>query len=169
MKDCQVKPNQNIKKIKKEKVKNSFLVKSVKCLFNKKKENPNIEFIQLRKKKVGARRYNITKIKIVIIGNKSNEKLKNKNSATKKIDPGKPKKISEFANIIKKSLGQRKFKPLISVINLVLNRLFIASTSKKELVDNKAWLMSIQKLAKDKGEFPLITQIVNQCISTTVE
>lgn len=126
-------------------------------------------FIQLRKKNVGANKYKIIKIKKVNIGKRSKEKLKNKNSAIKNIEPGKPKKIKELTNITKKSLGQRKFKPLISVINRVLKRRFIASTNKKEFVDNKAWLINIQKLAKERGEFPLITQIVNQCISTTVE
>lgn len=126
-------------------------------------------FIQLLKKNVGAIRYKTISKKIDNIGNRSNEKLKNKNSAIKRIEPGNPKKIKELAKIIKKSLGHKKFKPLISVINLVLKRLLIASTNKKEFVDNKAWLINIQKLAKDKGELPLKTQIVNQCISTTVE
>jgi hypothetical protein len=47
-------------------------------------------------------------------------------------------------------LGHIKFIPLISVINLVLNLRAIASTSKNELVDNNAWLISIQKLASIK-------------------
>ena len=138
-------------------------------MFNKNCEKPNIEFIQLLKKKVGAKRYKIINKKIAKTGNKSNEKLKNKNSAMKKIDPGKPKKIKELAKIIKNKFGHKKFNPLISVINRVLKRLLIASTNKNEFVDKSAWLINIQKLARDKGEFPLKTQIVNQCISTTVE
>lgn len=65
----------------------------------------------------------------------------------KKIEPGNPKNIKQFINEIKNNLGHKKLTALISVINRVLKRLFIASTSKKEFVDNKAWLISIQKLA----------------------
>jgi hypothetical protein len=36
-------------------------------------------------------------------------------------------------------------------------------------VDKRAWLISIQKLASIKDDWPLITHIVSQCISTTVE
>jgi len=71
--------------------------------------------------------------------------------------------------LTKKSFGHKKLTPLISVTNRVLKRRPIASTSKNELVDNNAWLINIQKLASIKGECPLIIQIVNQCISTTVE
>lgn len=76
--------------------------------------------------------------KIDKIGNKSNEKLKKRNSAIKKIDPGNPKKIKEFNKITKNNLGHKKFNPLISVISLVLKRRLIASTNKKELVDKSA-------------------------------
>lgn len=151
------------------KIRNSFFVKSAKCRFSKKEENPNIEFIQLLKKNVGAQRYKIINKKTHKTGNKSKEKLKKRNSAIKKIEPGKPKKINELAKITKNNLGHKKFKPLISVINRVLNRRFIASTNKNELVESKAWLINIQKLAKERGELPLTTQMVNQCISTTVE
>ena len=72
------------------------------------------------------------------IGKRSKKKLKNKNSAIKKIDPGKPKKIKQLIKLIKKSLGHKKLTPLISVINLVLNRRLMASTNKNELVDNSA-------------------------------
>jgi hypothetical protein len=72
---------------------------------------------------------------------------KNKNSETKNIDPGNPKKIRVFTSIAIKSLGHIKFTPFISVISLDLNLRATASTSRKEFVDNKAWLMSIQKLA----------------------
>ena len=70
--------------------------------------------------------------------NKSKKKLKNKNSATKKIDPGKPKKIKVLSRIAKNNLGHTKLRPLISVIKRVLKRRATASTSKKELVDKSA-------------------------------
>ena len=66
------------------------------------------------------------------------KKTKNKNSAIKKIDPGKPKNIKQLAKEIKNNLGQRKFIPLISVISRVLNRRLIASTKRKEFVDKSA-------------------------------
>jgi hypothetical protein len=130
---------------------------------------PNKTLTQLRKKKVGTKRYKINNKVKHKTGKRSKKKLKNKNSAIKKIVPGKPKKIKQFKSAIKKSLGHKKFTPLISVINLVLKRRLIASTSKKEFVDKRAWLINIQKLANSKQDCPLITQIVNQCISTTVE
>jgi hypothetical protein len=102
-------------------------------------------------------------------GNKSNKKLKNKTSAIKKIDPGNPKKINKFNKISKNNLGVRKLSPLISVTKRVLKRLLMASTNKNEFVDKNAWLISIQKPAKNKPVWPLITVIVNQCISITVE
>jgi hypothetical protein len=101
-------------------------------------DKPNITFNQLRKKKVGPIKYNkIIKNKHKK-GNKSKKKLKNKNSAIKKIDPGKPKKIRQFINVNKKSLGHKKLIPLISVISRVLKRRLIASTSRKEFVDSNA-------------------------------
>ena len=66
------------------------------------------------------------------------KKLKNKNSAIKKIEPGKPKKTRQFIKDMRKSLGHKKFTPLISVIKRVLNRLLIASTKRNEFVDNRA-------------------------------
>jgi len=71
-------------------------------------------------------------------GNRSRIKLKKRNSAIKKIDPGKPKNIKEFVNIIKNNLGVRKFSPLISVIKRVLNLLLMASTRRNEFVDKNA-------------------------------
>jgi hypothetical protein len=71
-------------------------------------------------------------------GNKSKKKLKNRISATNIIEPGKPKNTRQLINATKKSLGQRKFIPLISVIRRVLKRRPIASTSKKEFVDKSA-------------------------------
>ena len=72
------------------------------------------------------------------MGNKSKKKLKNKNSETKKIEPGKPRKIKLLSKVIKKSFGHKKLIPLISVNNLVLNRRAMASTSRNELVDRRA-------------------------------
>jgi hypothetical protein len=57
-----------------------------------------------------------------------------------------------FNKATKNSLGHKKFKPLISVISLVLNRLATASTNKNEFVDNKAWLISIEKLANIRAD-----------------
>jgi hypothetical protein len=85
------------------------------------------------------------------------------------IDPGKPRNTKVFNRLTRKSLGHKKLSPLISVISLVLKRRLIASTKKKEFVDNKAWLISIEKLASIRADWPLIIQIVNQCISITVE
>lgn len=56
----------------------------------------------------------------------------------KKIDPGKPRKINEFNKIAKNNFGHKKFIPLISVINRVLNLRATASTNKKELVESSA-------------------------------
>ena len=121
------------------------------------------------KKNVGPIKYRNTSKNIDIIGNRSKKKLKNRNSATKKIDPGKPKKINVLVRVIRKSLGHKKLRPLISVINRVLKRLATASTSKNEFVDSRAWLISIQKLDIIKLDCPLTIHIVNQCISITVE
>jgi hypothetical protein len=101
-------------------------------------ENPNITFIQERKKKVGPSKYKKTRRNIDKRGNRSKKKLKKRNSDTKNIDPGNPKKIKLFNKVIKKSFGHIKFRPLISVSNLVLNRRAIASTSRKEFVESKA-------------------------------
>lgn len=102
------------------------------------KDKPKRTFIQLRKKKVGPSKYKRIKSNNDSIGKRSKKKLKNKNSAIKNIEPGKPKKIKRFNKLIKKSFGHKKFTPLISVINLVLNRRFIASTRRNELVDKSA-------------------------------
>jgi hypothetical protein len=71
-------------------------------------------------------------------GNKLKKKLKNKNSATKNIEPGNPKNINVFNKIARKSLGHIKLRPLISVIKRVLNLRATASTSKNEFVDKRA-------------------------------
>jgi len=87
----------------------------------------------------------------------------------KKIEPGNPKNTRQFIKPAKNNFGHKKFIPLISVINRLLKRLLIASTNKKELEESSAWLINMQKLANIKADWPLITHIVNQCISTTVE
>jgi hypothetical protein len=107
-------------------------------------------FIHDLKKNVGPSKYKKTKRNIASKGKRSKKKLKNKNSETKNIDPGNPKNIKLFNNVIRKSLGHMKFSPLISVSRRVLNLRAIASTSKNELVDNSAWLINIQKLANIK-------------------
>jgi hypothetical protein len=132
-------------------------------------DKPNKIFIQLLKKKVGASKYKKgSKIKHNN-GKRSKKKLKKRTSAIKKIEPGKPKKTKQFIKLAKNNFGHKKFIPLISVINRLLKRLLIASTNKKELEESSAWLINMQKLANIKADWPLITHIVNQCISTTVE
>ena len=137
--------------------------------FCRSKEAPKSKFVQVRKKKVGVKRYKITIKKAVNAGKRSKKKAKKRISETNIIEPGNPKKIKRLSKLIKKSFGQAKLIPLTSVTSLDLKRLPTASTSKKELVESRAWLMSIQKLASIRGECPLMTQKVSQCISTTVE
>jgi hypothetical protein len=121
-----------------KKSKDSLAVRSVGILNFRKFEKPNIAFIQDLKKNVGANKYKNINKNNDISGNKSKKKVKNRNSETKKIDPGNPKKIRVFKSIARNNLGHIKFNPLISVINRVLNLLATASTSKNELVDSKA-------------------------------
>jgi len=167
--DCQETPNQYIKKDIDENKRNSLVVRSVGILVDSDFENPNIKFIQDRKKKVGPIKYKNIKRKRAKSGKRSNIKLKNRNSDTNIIDPGKPRNISVFNSVIRNNFGHIKFKPLTSVSNLVLNRRATASTNKNEFVDKSAWLIIMQKLASIKFDWPLTTQIVSQCISTTVE
>lgn len=101
-------------------------------------DKPKSTFIQLLKKKVGPNKYKNGSKKIHKTGKRSSRKLKKSTSAIKKIEPGKPKKIKQLTRLIKKSFGHKKFIPLTSEINLVLNLLFIASTRKKELEDSNA-------------------------------
>jgi hypothetical protein len=54
------------------------------------------------------------------------------------IDPGKPKNTSKLIKLTRNNFGHKKFTPLISVTSRVLKRRPMASTSKKELVDNNA-------------------------------
>lgn len=169
MKDCHVIPNQNIKIIKPPNKSNSFKLKSTGIVLLKNKDVPNKTLTQLLKKKVGPIKYRSTVKKRHTRGKRSKKKLKNKISETNIIEPGNPRKISKLIRLIKKSFGHKKLIPLTSVTNRVLKRRPIASTSKKELVDNSAWLINIAKLASIRGECPLNTQIASQCISTTVE
>jgi hypothetical protein len=109
-------------------------------------DKPKSTLSQLRKKKVGPKKYKNGIRKIHKRGNKSNKKLKKSISAIKKIEPGKPKKIKQLTRLIKNNLGHKKFTPLTSVIKRVLKRRLIASTKKKEFEERRAWLINIQKL-----------------------
>ena len=169
MRNCQDRPSQYINVGIPKKSKDSLVVRSVGILDFRKFEKPNIAFIQDLKKNVGANKYKNISKNNDINGNKSKKKVKNRNSETKKIDPGNPRKIRVFKSIARNSLGHMKFIPLTSVINRVLNLLATASTSKNELVDNRAWLIIIQKLDNIRFDWPLTIHIVSQCISTTVE
>lgn len=137
-KACHETPSQYISSDTLEKSRNSRLDKSTGALIESAFEKPNITFIQERKKKVGPSKYRNTRRNIDNKGNKSKKKLKNKNSDTKNIEPGNPKKIRLFRRVIRKSFGHIKLIPLISVSKRVLKRLAIASTNKKELVDRSA-------------------------------
>jgi hypothetical protein len=130
----------------------SFIFKSNGIVLKIFKDKPNKIFIQLRKKKVGPNKYKNGNKNKHNKGNKSKKKLKNRTSATKKIEPGNPKKTKQFNKLIKNNLGHKKLIPLISVNKRVLNRLLMASTNKNEFEDNKAWLISIQKLANIKAD-----------------
>ena len=77
-------------------------------------------------------------MKSVRSGKRSKKKEKNRNSDTKKIDPGNPKKIKLFNNVIKNNFGHKKFIPPTSVNKRVLNRRAIASTRRKEFVESNA-------------------------------
>jgi hypothetical protein len=101
-------------------------------------DKPNSTLIQLRKKNVGPNKYKKIIRQIHKRGNRSKKKLKKRNSAIKKIEPGNPKKIKQLTRLNKNNLGHRKLIPLISVISLVLKRRLIASTNKNELVDRSA-------------------------------
>ncbi len=101
---------------------------------------------------VGPNKYRSTIRKSVRRGNRSKQNEKNKISAINIIDPGKPRNTRRLTRLTKNNLGQIKLIPLISVIKRVLKRLPIASTSKNELVDNKAWLINIQKLVSIKED-----------------
>lgn len=68
---------------------------------------PNITFSQDLKKNVGPIRYKNDIRNNAKAGKKSKKNEKNKNSATKKIDPGKPKKTNVFKSIVKNNFGHR--------------------------------------------------------------
>lgn len=87
-----------------------------------------------------------------IWGLKSKKKLKNKISEMNMIVPGNPRNINKLIRPTAKSLGHRKLIPPTSVTSRVLNRLPIASTSKKEFVERRAWLMSIEKEASIRAD-----------------
>jgi len=130
---------------------------------------PNNAFIHVRSTNVGASKYNNTTRNKYNAGNKSNKKVKNKISEINIIDPGKPKKTNKLTRLIKNNFGHKKLIPLISVIRRVLKRRAIASTSRNEFVESNAWLINIQKPDNISEDWPLTIQMVNQCISTTVE
>lgn len=115
-------------------------------------DEPNKTFIQLLKKKVGPIRYKNTINIKQRRGNKSKKKEKKRISETNIIEPGNPRKTRVLSNETKNSLGHKKLIPLISVISRVLNRRLIASTKKKEFVESKAWLISIEKLANIRAD-----------------
>jgi hypothetical protein len=138
MNNCHDKPNQNISSTRLEKRSSSFAERSIGNVFVSANEAPKRTFTQLRKKKVGPNKYRKISNTKASKGNKSKKKLKNKNSAIKKIEPGNPKKIRQFIKDSKNNLGHTKLIPLISVISLVLKRRFIASTRRKELVERRA-------------------------------
>lgn len=86
---------------------NSLVETSAGSVFNNLSEKPNIIFIHERKKNVGPRRYKKINKNNVHNGNKSRKKEKNKISETKKIDPGKPKKIRILRSVNKNNLGHK--------------------------------------------------------------
>lgn len=137
-KDCHENPSQYISAGTPKKSINSRVERSTGARYDSDVEKPNSAFIQDLKKNVGPNKYKNTSRNIVNTGNKSRKKEKNKNSETKNIDPGKPRKINVFNSAHRNNLGHMKLMPLISVISLVLNRRAMASTSKKELVDKRA-------------------------------
>ena len=135
---CHETPSQYIKNEIEENKRNSRVVRSVGIRVDKDFEKPNITFIHDLKKNVGPIKQRNTNKNKARKGNKSNMKLKNKNSETNIMEPGKPKNINVFNKVMRKSLGHMKFMPLTSVSKRVLNRRAIASTNRNEFVDNKA-------------------------------
>lgn len=84
---------------------NSLKETSIGSALSNELENPNMAFIQERKKKDGAKRYKNNNKKIEAEGKRSKKKEKKRNSETKNIDPGKPKKISIFNSTSKNNFG----------------------------------------------------------------
>ena len=70
-------------------------------------ENPNIIFIQDRKKKVGPSKYKKISKNNVQSGKRSKKKEKNRISEIKKIDPGKPKNIKILSKTNKNNFGHK--------------------------------------------------------------
>ena len=87
---------------------------------------------------VGTIRYSRTNRITARTGKKSRINEKNKTSAIKNRDPGKPKNINKLTKISRKSFVLRRPIEETSVINRVLNLLLIQSTNKKKFVDKNA-------------------------------
>jgi hypothetical protein len=138
IKDCQAPPSQYIKNGRPINKINSRDDKSTGNLLLRLLDLPNIRFTHDLKKKEGAIRYNNIIKYTANTGNKSNMNAKNKNSEMKKIEPGKPRKIKQLSNMAKNNFGHKKLRPLISVIERVLNRRATASTSRNEFVESNA-------------------------------
>jgi abortive infection bacteriophage resistance protein len=70
-------------------------------------ENPNSALTHDLKKNVGPMRYRNNNKTKARTGNKSMKNEKNRNSDTKKSEPGNPRKISKFVNEARNNLGHR--------------------------------------------------------------
>jgi hypothetical protein len=86
---------------------NSLVETSAGSVFSNLSEKPNIIFIQDLKKNVGPNKYKKTTKNKVHKGNRSRKKEKKRISETKKIEPGKPKKISIFSKTRRNNFGHR--------------------------------------------------------------
>ena len=86
---------------------NSLADKSIGNVLTNEYEKPNITFNHDLKKKVGPIRYKNDIRNSANIGKKSKKNEKNKNSATKNIEPGNPKKTNVLRSIAKNSLGHK--------------------------------------------------------------
>jgi hypothetical protein len=86
---------------------NSRVDKSIGKVDTNEYEKPNITFSHDLKKKVGPIKYRNDIRKNASIGKKSRKNEKNKNSATKNMDPGKPKNTKVFSSIDRKSFGHK--------------------------------------------------------------
>lgn len=107
MKNCQDIPNQYIKTITPKNSVNSLVDKSDGIVDVNEYEHPNITFSHDLKKKVGPIRYKNESKKSASIGKKSKKNEKKRNSATKKIEPGKPKNTRVFRSIVRNNLGHK--------------------------------------------------------------
>jgi len=86
---------------------NSLVERSIGTVVVNEYEQPNITFNHDLKKKVGPIKYKKDIRKRASIGKKSKKNEKNRNSATKNIEPGKPKKTRVLTNIAKNNLGHK--------------------------------------------------------------